>query len=86
MKDWRNKAGIYWEGADLLGTGGQGSINLVLPLGADLTVAGHTLLSLPVFLSEPSTQAMRPWHPVRGHFISSLSPVIRQRKQLPTFT
>lgn len=32
VKDWRNKAGIYWEGADLLGTGGQGSINLLLPL------------------------------------------------------
>lgn len=32
VKDWRNKAGIYWEGADLLGTGGQGGINLLLPL------------------------------------------------------
>lgn len=32
VKDWRNKAGIYWEGADLLGTGGQGSIDLLLPL------------------------------------------------------
>lgn len=42
VKDWRNKAGIYWEGADLLGSGGQGSINLLLPLRADLMVVGRT--------------------------------------------
>lgn len=42
VKDWRNKAGIYWEGADLLGTGGQGSINLLLPLRADPMVVGCT--------------------------------------------
>jgi len=32
VKDWRNKAGIYWEGADLLGSAGQGSANLLLLL------------------------------------------------------
>lgn len=31
-KDWRNKAGIYWEGADLLGTRGHGHTNLLLLL------------------------------------------------------
>lgn len=40
MKDWGNKVGIYWEGADLLGTGGQGSTNLLLLLRADL-IAGR---------------------------------------------
>lgn len=49
VKDWRNKAGIYWEGADLLGTGGQGSTNLLLLLRADL-IAGPAA-PLPACLS-----------------------------------
>ena len=49
VKDRRNKAGIYWEGADLLGSGGQGSTNLLLLLRTD-RIAGRTA-PLPACLS-----------------------------------
>lgn len=64
VEDWRNKAGIYWEGADLLGTSGQGSINLVLPLGADPMVAGHAApvpVCLPLRALQTGREAMAPW-------------------------
>lgn len=46
VKDWRNKVGIYWEGRDLLGTGRQGSTNLIwwwgaAPLPARLSLRVH---------------------------------------------
>lgn len=83
--NWRNKAGIYWEGADLLGTSGQGSTNLLLLLWADL-ILGCIAPLLPFFLSRSTKQAVGPWHPVLDHLISSLPPMICQCKQLPTFT
>lgn len=86
VKDWRNKAGIYWEGADLLGTGGQGSINLLLPLQADLMVVGR-IAPVPACLSlrvlKTGSEAMAP---CMGAFHFLLFPPICQSKQLPTFT
>lgn len=58
VNDWRNKAGIYWEGADL--SGGQGRTNLLLLLLRVCPTAGCPS-------SGPTTEVVRPWHPIPGH-------------------
>lgn len=86
VKDWRNIAGIYWEGADLLGSCGQGSTNLLLLPGADLILECAASL-FPAFTAvRIYTIGTRLWHSLLGYFISSLPPKICQCKQLPTST
>lgn len=74
VKDWRNIAGIYREGADLLGTCGQGSTNLLLLLWADLILECAAPLFAAFTALRIYTIGTGLWHSLLGHFISSLPP------------